>query len=50
LTKYDYIVACDRPATLIFYGEEEVMTAPIPLIKMVRELHKRGIIVEKVEL
>ena len=32
------------------FGEEEVMTAPIPLIKMVRELHKRGIVVEKVEL
>jgi hypothetical protein len=50
LTKYDYIVACDRPAILAFYGEEETATAPIPLIKMVRELYKRGIVVEKVEV
>ena len=28
ITTDDIIVACDRPATLIFYGEEEVMTAP----------------------
>jgi hypothetical protein len=50
LTKYDYIVACDRPAILAFYGEEETATAPIPLIKMIRELYKRGIVVEKAEL
>jgi hypothetical protein len=49
LTAHDYIVACDRPAVLVFYGEEEVATAPIPLIKMVRELYRRGIVVEKVE-
>ena len=49
LTTHDYIVACDRPAALAFYGEEEVATAPIPLIKMVRELYRRGIVVEKVE-
>jgi hypothetical protein len=50
LTKYDYIVACDRPAILAFYGEEETATAPIPIIKMIKELYKRGIVVEKVEL
>jgi hypothetical protein len=50
LTKYDYIVACDRPAILAFYGEEETATAPIPLIKSIKELYKRGIVVEKVEL
>jgi hypothetical protein len=50
LTTHDYIVACDRPAILVFYGEEEVATAPIPLIKMVRELYRRGIVVEKVEI
>jgi hypothetical protein len=49
LTAHDYIVACDRPAILVFYGEEEVSVAPIPLIKMVRELYRRGIVVEKVE-
>ena len=50
LVKYDYIVACDRPAILAFYGEEEVATAPIPLIKQIKELYKRGIVVEKVEV
>jgi hypothetical protein len=49
LTTHDYMVACDRPAMLLFYGEEEVAAAPIPVIKMVRELYRRGIVVEKVE-
>jgi hypothetical protein len=34
----------------VFYGEEEVATAPIPLIKQIKELYKRGIVVEKVEV
>jgi hypothetical protein len=47
LTTKDYIVACDRPAILVAYGEEETAVAPIPLIKMIKELYKRGVIVEE---
>jgi hypothetical protein len=47
ITTKDYIVACDRPAILVAYGEEETAVAPIPLIKMIKELYKRGVIVEE---
>jgi hypothetical protein len=46
-TRLDYIVACDRPAALVLYGEKEVRVIPIALAKMIKELYKRGILVEE---
>jgi hypothetical protein len=45
--KLDYIIACDRPAALVMYGERETRVIPIPLAKMVKELFKRGILIEE---
>jgi hypothetical protein len=45
--KLDYIIACDRPAALVLYGEKETRVIPIPIAKQVKELYKRGIIVEE---
>jgi hypothetical protein len=42
----DYIVACDRPAALFKFGEF-VRVAPIPLGKQVKELFRKGILVEE---
>jgi hypothetical protein len=42
----DYIIACDRPAITLRYGEF-VRVAPIPLLKQVKELYRKGIIVEE---
>jgi hypothetical protein len=46
-TKLDYLIACDRPAALIVYFEKETRVIPIPLAKMLKELFKRGILVEE---
>jgi predicted nucleic acid-binding protein len=45
----DYIIACDRPAILLRYGEY-VRVAPIPLGKQIKELYRKGIIVEEKEI
>jgi hypothetical protein len=45
--KLDYIIACDRPAALIVYGEKETRVIPIPLAKQVKELYRQGILVEE---
>ena len=45
----DYIVACDRPVALIKYGEF-VRVAPIPLIKQVKELYRKGVFIEEKEI
>jgi hypothetical protein len=45
----DYIIACDRPAVTVRYGEY-VRVAPIPLGKQVKELYRKGIIVEEKEI
>jgi len=45
----DYIIACDRPAILLRYGEF-VRVAPIPLGKQVKELFRKGILVEEKEI
>ena len=42
----DAILACDRPALLVRYGEGVVEIAPIVLIKMVKGLYEKGILVE----
>ena len=42
----DAILACDRPALLVRYGESVVEIAPIVLIKMVKGLYEKGILVE----
>jgi hypothetical protein len=42
----DYIVACDRPAILVWYAPDETKVIPIALTKMVKELFRRGILVE----
>jgi hypothetical protein len=42
----DYIIACDRPAVTVKYGEY-VRVAPIPLAKQVKELFRKGILVEE---
>ena len=44
--KYDYIVACDRPAITLRYGEY-VRVAPIPLAKQVKELYRIGVLIEE---
>jgi hypothetical protein len=44
--RLDYLIACDRPAALIVYGEKETRVIPIPLAKQVKELYRQGIIVE----
>jgi hypothetical protein len=46
-TRLDYLIACDRPAALVLYGEKEVRVIPIALAKMIKELYKRGIVVEE---
>ena len=45
----DYIIACDRPVALIKYGEF-VRVAPIPLIKQVKELYRKGVFIEEKEI
>jgi len=45
--KLDYIIACDRPAALILYGEKETRIIPIPLAKIIKELYKRGTLIEE---
>jgi hypothetical protein len=42
----DYIIACDRPAITVRYGEF-VRVAPIPIGKQVKELFQKGVIVEE---
>jgi hypothetical protein len=42
----DYIVACDRPAVTVKYGEY-VRVAPIPLAKQVKELYRIGVLIEE---
>jgi hypothetical protein len=42
----DYIIACDRPAITLRYGEF-VRVAPIPLGKQVKELYRKGVLVEE---
>jgi hypothetical protein len=44
--EHDYIIACDRPAVTVKYGEF-VRIAPIPLAKQVRELYRKGILIEE---
>jgi hypothetical protein len=44
--RLDYLIACDRPAALVLYGERETRVIPIPIAKMVKELYKQGILVE----
>jgi hypothetical protein len=46
-TKLDYLIACDRPAALVMYGERETKVIPIATAKMVKELFKRGILIEE---
>jgi hypothetical protein len=43
-----YIIACDRPAIILRYGEF-VRVSPIPLGKQVKELYRKGILVEEKE-
>jgi hypothetical protein len=45
--RLDYLIACDRPAALIVYGERETKVIPIAPAKIVKELFKRGILVEE---
>jgi hypothetical protein len=45
--RLDYLIACDRPAALIVYGEKETKVIPIPVGKMVKELYRQGIFVEE---
>jgi hypothetical protein len=45
----DYIVACDRPAATVRFGEF-VRVAPIPLIKQVKELYRKGVFVEEKDI
>jgi hypothetical protein len=42
----DYIVACDRPAVIVKYGEY-VRVAPIPLAKQVKQLYRIGVLIEE---
>jgi hypothetical protein len=42
----DYIIACDRPAITLRYGEF-VRVAPIPIGKQVKELFQKGVLVEE---
>jgi hypothetical protein len=44
--EHDYIIACDRPAILLRYGEF-VRVSPIPLAKQVKELYRKGVLVEE---
>jgi len=46
-TELDYLIACDRPAVLVLYGEKETRVIPIAPAKLVKELFKRGILVEE---
>jgi hypothetical protein len=42
----DYIIGCDRPAVTVKYGEF-VRVAPIPIAKQVKELFRKGVLVEE---
>jgi hypothetical protein len=42
----DYIIACDRPAILLRFGEF-VRVAPIPIGKQVKELYRKGVLLEE---
>jgi len=44
--QYDYVVACDRPAVTVRYGEF-VRIAPVPLGKQVKELYRKGVLIEE---
>ncbi len=44
----DYIIACDRPAILLRFGEF-VRVSPIPVGKQVKEIYRKGILVEERE-
>jgi hypothetical protein len=45
--RLDYLIACDRPAALVLYGERETRVIPVAIAKMVKELYKQGILVEE---
>ena len=45
--RLDYLIACDRPAALVLYGEKETRVIPIPIAKQVKELYKRGTLIEE---
>jgi hypothetical protein len=47
--EHDYIIACDRPAVTVRYGEF-VRIAPIPIGKQVKELYRIGVLVEEKEI
>jgi hypothetical protein len=42
----DYIIACDRPAALLRFGEI-VRVAPIAVGKQVKELYRKGVLIEE---